>query len=368
MSDFFQDGSVATLHDFGTASLEDTARLITRAGKHITLVLPCHARDIETHAFHHIVHSLKGGTFLDRVIIGLDAATKEESDRLTERCAGLPQDVRVLWNAANGLGNHGKGRNLWLSLGRALALGTDIVVAHDCDIVDYALDIPARLCAAVCGDEFRVSKGYSARFSRQMNGRVTRLLFFPLIQATRMICGDLGVIRFLAAFRYPLSGGFAVHAEVVKHWQFSADWGIEIQLLTEAYRTVRAVEICQVDIADCYDHRHQDLSPNDPACGLNKMAFEVCRCVLETLAGEGIRVDRPLLGVLREAYLQRAKVLHSVYAAEARLNALDYSIGEETQAVTTFAEALARAGEACLVGDEERTRLPAWASELEVKR
>jgi len=366
MSDFFQDGTVATLHDFGTASLSDTTVLLEKDGRHITLVLPCGARDLDNPAFHRIVEALHTATFLHRVIIGLDGSSREEAEHLTTRCAALPQDVRVLWNGCSGTG---KGRNLGLSVGEALEAGTDIIVAHDCDILDYSLNIPARLCAAIADSQhgFLLSKGFSARFSTQMNGRVTRLLFFPLLQTAQEVWGNVRLVRFLSAFRYPLSGEFAVRAQVVEQWKFASDWGVEIQLLTEAYRTLRPAQICQVDIADCYDHRHQDLSPHNPDRGLNRMAFEVARGIIQSLAGEGFLLDLANLENLQAGYLQRAKDSLVLYAADARLNALTYPTADEAQAVATFGEALQRAISAFLASNSHKPQPPAWAASLPQK-
>ena len=52
--------------------------------------------------------------------------------------------------------------------------------------------------------------------------------------------------------------------------------------------------ICQVDIADNYDHKHQDLSPNNPNKGLSKMAIDIIKAFIRKLAIEGQFFHRKL--------------------------------------------------------------------------
>jgi glucosyl-3-phosphoglycerate synthase len=54
---------------------------------------------------------------------------------------------------------------------------------HDCDIVTYDRELLARLCYPVAHPSlgFDFCKGYYARVTDQLNGRVMRLLVTPLI-------------------------------------------------------------------------------------------------------------------------------------------------------------------------------------------
>ena len=44
----------------------------------------------------------------------------------------------------------------------------------------------------------------------------------------------------------------------------------------------------QVEIAERYDHKHQALSAEDPSRGLNRMARDVVKHLLRTLAAAGV--------------------------------------------------------------------------------
>ena len=92
------------------------------------------------------------------------------------------------------------------------------------------------------------------------------------LAAFARLIGEDPYIRYLASFRYPLSGEFAVQRDLATRMRLPSDWGLEIVTLFEALRHRGTVRICQVEIAERYDHKHQDLSVDDPAGGLNRMA------------------------------------------------------------------------------------------------
>ena len=51
--------------------------------------------------------------------------------------------------------------------------------------------------------------------------------------------------------------------DVLNDIRIPSDWGLEIGVLSEMHRNYSLNRLCQVDIADSYDHKHQDLSPNN---------------------------------------------------------------------------------------------------------
>jgi len=93
-----------------------------------------------------------------------------------------------------------------------------VIALHDCDIVNYSRDMLARLCYPVVHPDigFEFSKGYYARLSHQMHGRVTRLLMTPVIRALQSIVGHLPFLMYLDSFRYPLAGEFAMQADLAR--------------------------------------------------------------------------------------------------------------------------------------------------------
>ncbi len=54
-----------------------------------------------------------------------------------------------------------------------------------------------------------------------------------------------------------------------------------------AGKTDHAFRFGQVDIADVYDHKHQQLSPQDVEQGLSKMSTDIAKALFRKLATNG---------------------------------------------------------------------------------
>lgn len=230
VADFYQSGSITTLHRFGAADLDRLEGQIAAytETRPVALVLPCLYAELRHGRVQPIAAALEGVPYLENVVISLDGATErsqvDEVRRIFSRVETRdPRGPIVLWNDGpqtqdlltemrkEGLepGEMGKGRALWLAFGVVLALGRARVIAvHDCDIRDYRRDLLARLCfpAVHPHQHFEFAKGYYSRIADRMYGRVTRLFFAPLLQALRSVLGEMAFLDYLAAYRYPLSG------------------------------------------------------------------------------------------------------------------------------------------------------------------
>ena len=64
----------------------------------------------------------------------------------------------------------------------------------------------------------------------------------------------------------------------------AGDWGLEIGVLAEVYRNCALRRICQADIADAYDHKHQALSDHNSDAGLLKMCVNITKSLFRNLA------------------------------------------------------------------------------------
>ena len=107
-------------------------------------------------------------------------------------------------------------------------------------------------------------------------------LVTPLLRALEKTIGFKEYISFIDSFRYPLAGEFSFRRRVLKDIRIPFDWGLEIGVLSEMYRNYAGNRLCQVDIADNYDHKHQDISLNDMSKGLSKMSIDIIKAVLES--------------------------------------------------------------------------------------
>jgi len=362
MADFYQHGTIATLHRLGNPDYKRLEEEMAVAGRTspLALVLPCHARDLESPALGGILDELRDARFVSRVTVGLDGAGRREFDLARRIFSVLPQEVAILWNDGPRIGllleelqraglepgPMGKGRNMRLCLGQVLA-GTDAaaVAVHDCDILNYRRELLVRLCFPVLhpGMAFRVSKGFSARFSNRLNGRVMRLLITPLLQAMEGLDGFSRTLAPLQFFRYPISGEVCLHRAVAEAVRFPSDWGVETGMMADVFRVAPMTRICQVDIAESYDHKHQRLSEGDPDSGLNKMACDVTLCLLRTACAGFTRFDESIFDGLVEKFLESARPLLRSYSADARINTLEYDVELESRTIGLFAGSIARA-------------------------
>jgi glucosyl-3-phosphoglycerate synthase len=379
MADFFQDGSMATLHRLGKPNIAQLEADLLEFSKQtpIALVLPCHVRELGTSALRGIIHELKNVTYIKQIVVGIDGANAETWRRAKRIFGQLPQKPILLWNDGPRMkrlmeqliesdldpGPTGKGRNLWLCFGYVLASEKSRMVAvHDCDIITYSRELLARLCFPVAHPHlgFDFCKGYSARYTDRLNGRVMRLLFTPLIRSLQSIIGDHPFLNYLDTFRYPLSGEVSLDHDIIRRARVPSDWGVEVGMLAEVFRVSSPKSICQVDMAECYDHKHQELSSRDTAKGLNKMAADIVKCVFRTLAGHGVKLDVGTFDTLLSAYIRKAEDTMRFYAADAEINGLKYDRHQEELAVATFVRSIRSASREYLVDPLGDPMIPNW--------
>ncbi|HEX9757552.1 MAG TPA: glycosyl transferase [Nitrospiria bacterium] len=364
MSDFHQTGPIATLHRLGKPNLERLEMELTTFSKQcpIGLVLPCLFSELQGEALPGIIRELKNVPYLREIVVSLDGADEKEFDHGKNFFGELPQKVTVIWN--NGprmqallellknneveIGQPGKGRSCWLSYGYILARGDCQVIAqHDCDIITYQREILARLCYPAVAPSFRYEycKGYYARVTERLHGRVTRLFITPLIRTLQKFLGQIPLLTFLDSFRYPLSGEFSMVVDLAQINRVPGDWGLEIGTLAETYRNCAHRRICQTELCDAYEHKHQILSPEDPQKGLMKMSTDIAKSLFRNLAIEGVILDEGLFKNLGIAYLRSAQDTIKKYEDDAAINSFYFDRHEERLAVEAFTRAIKSAGE-----------------------
>ncbi|MGJ8605821.1 MAG: glycosyl transferase [Marivita sp.] len=380
MVDFHQNGNITTLHNLRTRSLpEMTYELETFAQtRKMSLILPCLYSELETDAMPNILAELAKVTYLHRVIVGLDRA---DEDQFRHACAffkGLDQNHIVIWNDSprmlalgerlNAMGlaptEQGKGKNVWSSIGYLIGCQDSAVMAiHDCDILTYTNEMLARLIYPVANPTFpyQVAKGYYARIGNEkLNGRVTRLLVSPLLIALKRVIGDRDYIDYLRSFRYPLSGEFAMRTNILPDLRIPSDWGLEIGVLSEAWRNLAPKAVCQVEIADAYDHKHQSLSAEDAATGLNRMSTDICKAIFRKLAADGTIFTNNVFRTLKATYYRSALDLLDAYYSDAQMNGLTIDRHAEEQSIELFAENIMRAGQTFLENLRETPFIATW--------
>jgi len=345
----------------------------------ITLILPSLYSELEAPALDHIVKELAQVPYLHRIIIGLDRANREQFAHAVEYFSRLPQDHVVIWNDSPrqkeigarleqmGLSpsEPGKGKNVWTCLGYLMACQDSAIVAiHDCDITTYNREMLTRLVYPVANPNFpyQLAKGYYPRVgSGSMNGRVTRLLVSPLLIALKKVIGDRDYIDYLRSFRYPLSGEFAMRTSMLPDLRIPSDWGLEVGVLSEAWRNLAPKSVCQVEIADAYDHKHQKLSAEDANTGLNRMSTDICKAIFRKLAADGTVFTTHIFRTLKATYYRTALDLLESYYNDAEMNGLTIDRHKEEQTIELFAENIMRAGQVFLDNPSEIPFIATWS-------
>jgi glucosyl-3-phosphoglycerate synthase len=337
MSDFFQNGIITTLHNLSDRPLEELEADLAAFSKNrpIALVLPCLYSELAQPALANIVSELRKASYISEIVIGLDRATEQEFQHALDYFSVLPQRHHVLWNdgprmqAIHSRLHHeglaptelGKGCNVWYCLGYVQALGSVGAVAlHDCDITTYDRSLLARLVYPVVHPQFgyKFCKGYYARVSDQkLNGRVSRLLVSPLIRTMKQLADGHPYLDYLDSFRYPLAGEFAMQTDVLHDLRIPSDWGLEIGLLSEMYRNYSTNRLCQVEVADTYDHKHQDLSAEDASRGLSRMSLDISKALFKKLATLGVVFNTGTIRTAKACYYRIALDLIESYANDA---------------------------------------------------
>ncbi|MFM2477514.1 glycosyl transferase [Celerinatantimonas sp. MCCC 1A17872] len=380
MADFYQSGLITTLHNLTRRPVNQLEQELVSFSRirPMTLILPSLFSELQRPALTQIVEELKHVPYLSEIVIGLDNATRDEYLYAKEFFSVLPQRVRILWNDGprlreldSQLANAhlapqeaGKGRNVWYCIGYVLASGQGKAVAlHDCDIVTYSRDMLARLFYPVANPHFsyQFCKGYYARHADgKLNGRVSRLLVTPLIKALKKIEGYDDYLEYMDSFRYALAGEFSMQTNVLRDLRIPFDWGLEIGVLSEVYRNYSTNRICQVDIADVYDHKHQDLSVGNFDNGLAKMATDISKAVMRKLATQGHVFSPGKLRTLKATYYRMALDFIDNYYNDALINGLTVARHAEEEAVELFAQAIMRAGDIFLERPSETPFIPSW--------
>jgi glucosyl-3-phosphoglycerate synthase len=364
MADFYQTGVVATLHRLGKLNLEKIESELTWYSQErpIALVLPSLYSELEGNALKGIIRELKEVKYIKEIVVTLGPASDEEFKHAKEYFSVLPQKLRIIWNTGpriSGIyksiessdlpiGEPGKGRSAWMAYGYILSQQQfNAIALHDCDILTYSRDLLARLCYPVTNPnlDYDFCKGFYSRVTDRLHGRMTRLLLTPLIRSLQKILGYLPILIFFDSFRYPLAGEFSMDVDLVRVNRIPGDWGLEVGVLAEVYRNTSPRRVCQVDIGENYEHKHQDLSPEDATKGLHKMAVDICKSLFRTLASEGIVFSDGFFKTLVATYVRTAQDMLKRYEDDAAINGLFFDRHDESLAVDTFTKGMKKAAE-----------------------
>lgn len=380
MADFHQNGNVATLHNLRASDPELLSEELTTFAqtRKISLILPSLFSELEGAALPAILDELVEVPYLHRIVIGLDRAEPGQFAHALRFFDRLPQSHVVIWHDSPRMraiherleafdlhpGDPGKGRNVWFCMGYIMACMDSAVMAlHDCDILTYSREMLSRLIYPVANPSFpyQLAKGFYPRIGEgKLNGRVSRLLVSPVLLALQKTIGHCDYLDYLRAFRYPLSGEFALRTAPLPDLRIPSDWGLEIGVLSEAWRNLAPHSVCQVEIADSYDHKHQPVSPDDANTGLSRMSIDISKSIFRKLAADGTVFTEEIFRTLKATYYREALDLLECYYNDARMNGLSLDRHAEENIIELFAQNIVEAGRAFLENPSETPFIPTW--------
>lgn len=379
MSDFFQNGEIATFHKLKHRELQELEAELEEASKHrpISLVLPYIPIELQGAGLPRIVEELTKVKYLKNVVVTVGRANAEDFKDAKRFFSSLPQRPKLIWATGpriqaiydllgqNGIevGEDGKGRSAWTAYGYILALENSHVIAlHDCDIVTYDRDLLARLCYPVTHPNigFEFCKGYYSRVTDQMHGRVTRIFVSPLIRSLKATLGPNDFLDYLDSFRYILAGEFSMDVELARRLRIPGDWGIEVGVLAEVHRNCVLRRVCQVDLSDSYEHKHQPLTLEDPNKGLLKMGTDIAKCIFRNLASRGYTLTNEFFISLKSCYLRIAQDFIARYEYDSAINGLTYDRHREVSQAEAFLRCIESASQQFLKTPLEVPYIANW--------
>lgn len=397
MADFHQEPQITTLHALYEAfdkdnylsnlerKLEDHAR-----HTHMSLLLPSLYSEMgNAGVLDRIVERIAEVRYLTSIVVALGGAREESQFREAQayfgRLASAQRRVRIVWIDGPRIqellaqmaereiptGEQGKGQSVWVTLGYLFARDEASVIAlHDCDIVTYSRTMLARLIEPVANpnNDFQFCKGYYARISpteHSMKGRVTRLFVTPFVDTlSRIMCQQAlpELQRFFdyhRSFKYPLAGEFCFTSDLARGLNIAYDWGLEVATLSQVYDQLTRRQVAQIDLAPNYEHKHQDLSPDDTNKGLHRMVVDIAKFYLTYMRSHGVALDDSYVDMLLHTYYQAALKYIRKYSYDSDVNDLHYDLYQEESAASHFRGFLWDAWMQSK-GPQEAKLIPSW--------
>jgi len=380
MADFHQNGTITTLQKLGDRSLASLEEELSRFAKHhgMVLLLPALYSEFDTPAMTTILKELRHVTYLKKIILGLDCADAAQFADVKARMRHLNVPVDVVWNDGpriqalyktlkregfHGLDIPGKGRNVWTMIGYGMTDKDNYAFAlHDCDIVNYSREVVARLFYPIIHPalDLEFNKGYYSRVTDRLHGRATRLFLTPFLAAIEKTLGPHSYLEYLKSFRYILSGEFAFVRSLARGIRISPTWGLEVATLSEVFDNTSSKRICQSEIMETYEHKHQSLGSKKEGGGIVKMANEIAQIVFRTLAQKGMVFTEATFQTIIASYFLESRNTILKYNALSKLNGLTYVREEEISAVEAFEHSLKEAAQVFLKDPMGIPMLSAW--------
>ena len=323
MSDFFQSKSIITLQSLHTNT--NLEMEVVKTAKKIVVVVPCSLQHFQLKTVHHLLHQLDTVVFLHEIIVILNGDNHDDASASYDLTHNGLTPVTLI----NTLSSAEIGK------GFALTRGFDYVYKHyqdsavvvtlDADIQSFSAEYLLKLVYPIAVLNGHFNKGYYARFSnKKLDGRLTRLLVFPLLYAIQLQHPANALLEWLLAFRYPLSGDVCFASQLIPYLTIARHWAYDLSLLMAIYEIKQEIDVYQTELSDNYEHLHRSIEQDD-ASGL----MEIVKNIVDYLIGL-YPLNKPRLAA---DYQQLASDYCDKYQKLALFNGFMYSQDMEKQLV-----------------------------------
>ena len=151
-----------------------------------------------------------------------------------------------------------------------------------------------------------------------------------------------------------------MRSDVFNDIRIPSDWGLEIGVLSEVRRNHSTNRLCQVDIANTYDHKHQPVSHDNSEAGLSKMSIDISKAIFRKLATNGVVFNKGTFRSIKATYYRIALDFIETYYNDAIMNNLHVDRHSEEKAVELFASNILIAGDHFLDNPMETPFIPSW--------
>ncbi len=378
--EFSQKGSITTLHDFGLGA-EWQMEELASGSRACSLVIPMLYSEINGPALRKILKHLNECSYLNSVIVSLKAKNAEEYRKTAKFFGRLKLPHTILWS--NGPRVHevleglkkedirvadlsGKGRDMWLAFGVA-SLDSYALSLVDADVTTFTSALPTKLLFPIASPklDFIFNKAFYTRIGfkeMRMYGRVFRLFVSPLVGSLKKKLGRYSpLLEYLDSFKYALSGEFSLTSDLALNIRIPADWGVEMGILAEVYRSTSLKRVCQTDMG-FHDHKHRVIG--DRKTGLVKMAGDIEKSILRNLVEiEGIDVSVPFLQSLQVLYRRLGQDYIYSYGSDSFFNSLVYERHKEESVLGVFSDMILKSGQEYLKSPFGAL-IPSWSRVL----
>ena len=285
---------------------------------------------------------------MKRIYISLAHSSEEEFHRGTEIIQPIRDHGVLLWNEAPAVQSVlekinrrsarrlGKGRAVWTALGYALGKSEVSTRVSRCRRRDLRSGLPLAAALSRRASALSICQGFLLAI-RTAHGRVARLFYFPFVKALRDIIGKSDFLEYMADFRYPLSGEFAIFASIANDLHFPSDWGSKWHPGRDVSHHSAASYLSGRD--------HKPLRPQTsgsrrrPKRRTAEDGFDIARTFFTYLASGGSILTQDFLRTLKHTYLANARGYVRIYESYAEMNSLrKFDRHQELGLIEVFSE------------------------------